>query len=293
MSTRWLRRSLRRRVALPFRRRFAPIAEVRVGRHRLCVDVRDRVIGRTVYLNGEWEPHVLSLIAAMDLCGGVCVDVGANIGIHTIMLSDRVGAVGRVFAFEPEPHNFALLQRNLSLNGARNVTAVRAAVGDRCGPCWLALNPRNFGDHRVITTTSQKRATAPAAMTPLDDALGDVPAGAIRYVKIDVQGFECHVLRGMPRLIERNPRLILTLEVFPGALADVGSSPRALMQQLSDAGFSAWEFDRYRVLPVPLPQSYDLMRGGSVDVIASLDASLLADVLTRWFGTPIAPASQR
>src|SRR5262245_10731234 len=158
------------------RRLVRPEVTVPVGARRMCIDLRDRVIAKRLYLGVPWEQDLQQLLEVMNLRGGVCVDVGANIGIHSLLMSDLVGPEGRVFAFEPEPRNFALLEANLALNGVTNVTAVAAAVGDTVGTCRLALNPHNFGDHSVTSGSGGPGREVP--LTTVDVTLGTVPAGA-------------------------------------------------------------------------------------------------------------------
>src|SRR5207248_10767481 len=77
----------KRHVALRFLRRFHPQVDVRVAEWLLRVDVRDAIIGRLLYLNGGYEGETERLIRAIDLEGGVSVDIGANIGLHTVLMS--------------------------------------------------------------------------------------------------------------------------------------------------------------------------------------------------------------
>jgi FkbM family methyltransferase len=270
------------------RRRLHPLVTVRVDDFRLTVDLRDRGLGRMLYLGEDHEPEHRALMRHLSLDGGVCVDVGANIGLHTIPLSRLVGPAGRVFAFEPDPHNFRLLEANLRLNDARNVTVRQCALGDTDGVCRLARNPRNYGDSRV-TSELPAWASHEVPMTTLDEALPELPAGAIRFVKMDVQGSECRVLRGMRATLARHPGVVMMVEVFPDALRGAGASARALMEALANLGLGGWEFGRHRVLPIGEPWTYDLMTGGMTDVIVSRDEERLRDVVSRWRGIPVKP----
>src|SRR5262249_10058136 len=101
-----LRRAWKRRVWMSVLSRIRPEVEVGLSGRRMGVELRDEVIGRLLYLSGEYEPYIERLVRYMDLRGGVCIDIGANIGLHTLTLSELVGPAGRVFAFEPEAHNF-------------------------------------------------------------------------------------------------------------------------------------------------------------------------------------------
>ena len=286
MSLRWLRRRWKRRVSLNVRRWMRPLTVVPVDDFRLTVDLNDRVLGRMLYLGGDHEPELRALMRQLPLDGGVGVDVGANVGLHTVVMSRLVGPGGRVFAFEPDPHNFRLLETNLRLNGARNVTARQCAIGDADGVCRLARNPRNYADCRV-TSELPSWSAHEVLMTTLDAALPDLPPGAIRFLKLDVQGSECRVLRGMRRTLARHPDLVMVVEVFPGGLGQAGASARELIELLTELGFGGWEFTRDRLQPIADPWTYDLMTGGTTDVIVSRDEKRLRDLVSRWRGVSL------
>lgn len=121
-------------------------------------------------------------------------------------------------------------------------------------------------------------------MTTLDAALPDLAPGTIRFLKLDVQGSECRVLRGMRRTLARHPDLVMVVEVFPGGLRQAGASARELVELLTELGFSGWEFTRDRLQPMASPWVYDLMTGGTTDVIVSRDDKRLRDLVSRWRG---------
>jgi FkbM family methyltransferase len=269
------------------RRLVRPEVTVPMGSRRIRIDLRDRIIAKRLYLGIAWEQDLQELLAAMSLRGGVCLDIGANIGVHSLLMSELVGPAGRVYAFEPERRNFALLEANLKLNRVTNVTAAATALGDSVGMCRLAVSPNNFGDHRVASSTEGRGGDVP--ITTVDAAMATVPDGAVRFVKVDVQGYEHHILRGMRATLERNPDLILALEVFPQALRAAGSSAQEVMERLRDIGMVGWEF-LPRLQPVQPPWIYDLIRDGDqVDVIVCRNAALLDEVLGRWHGGRLGP----
>ena len=92
------------------RRLVRPEVTVAMGSRHVRIDLRDRIIAKRLYLGIAWERDLQQLLAAMSLRGGVCLDIGAYIGIHSLTMSELVGPAGRVYAFEPERHNFAPLE---------------------------------------------------------------------------------------------------------------------------------------------------------------------------------------
>jgi FkbM family methyltransferase len=285
MKPRWGERAWRawkRRIWVRVLRRVHPEIEVTLGQQRLRIDLRDEIIGTLLYLGEDYESELQRLMRCLDLDGAVCLDIGANIGIHTLLMSELVGPGGRVFAFEPQSRNFELLRENLQLNGASNVVARQVAAGDREGVCRLALHPTNYGDHRV---TSAGDGAEEAPITTIDSALRDSLDGCVGLIKIDVQGYESHVIRGMQETLRRNPGAILIVEVFPEGLHAAGSSAAEMVSSLRECGLDGWEFHDFRLIPCQAPHVYDLIRGGKhQDLVLSRHGGRITGVLERLYG---------
>ena len=116
-------------------------------------------------------------------------------------------------------------------------------------------------------------------MTTIDESLRSLPPGLVKLIKIDVQGYELHVIQGMAETLRSNPDAILIVEIFPEGLAEAGSSASQLVGRLRDLGFDGWEFNDFRLIPMQEPWTYDLIRGGKyVDVAmdkAHVDGNLV------------------
>jgi FkbM family methyltransferase len=178
-----------------------------------------------------WEPVVTAYLRDTVKPGQNAIDIGAHIGYFTLIMSKLVGDSGRVFAFEPEPSNFDLLQTNLRLNRTRNVLAERKAVADRAGRAELHVSDRNTGDHRLYRSPVL-RAVHEVATVTLDGYFAGND-GPVHFVKIDTQGLEPKILDGMGTLIERNrPWLALVIEFSPGLLRCSGGDVGDLLSRL-------------------------------------------------------------
>lgn len=285
--SRW-QRAWKRRISIPLWSRVAPETTARVRGQRMRVDLRDYPIGQALYLDGNYEPHLERLMHHLGLRGSVCLDIGANIGVHTLTMSGLAGASGRVFAFEPEAHNHRLLGQNLRLNDITNVVLERCVVSDREGVCQLKLSPVNYGDHRVASAAPADWQTQDVPMTTIDASLRHLPDHAVRFVKIDVQGHELNVLRGMKETLDRNPDVIMVIEVSPGLLGEAGTSATELMGRLSEWGFTGWELLEHRIIPVAQPWVYDLISELSwVDAVLSRNGELLRKVMSSYCGVEL------
>jgi len=209
--------------------------------HRMRLDVNDRA---ELSIHGIYEPLTTDLVRAEIRTGDVVLDVGANIGYYTLIFARSVGPEGRVFAFEPEPGNFSLLQENVSTNRYRNVTLSRLAVSDRTGSARLYVDAGNAGDCRIYDSRDN-RPSIEVETVRLDDYF-EPPPGRIDLIKMDIQGAEPAALRGMQGLLERHRRVKLVVEFWPYGLRLFGTDPEEFLRMLCGAGFSLWNLNERR-----------------------------------------------
>ena len=284
MDMLWVRRAWKRRVATPLRVLVRPETRVEVDGDALLVDLRDTVISRYLYIEQSYEEGLRRLMRCIDLAGLVCIDVGANLGLHTVLLA-RLAA--KVLAFEPERRNYSLLERNIVANGLRNVVAFKCAVGDREGSCQIRLSAENFGDHRVSALATDGNAEDVPMMT-IDVAAQALEPGSVGFVKIDVQGYEQHVLQGAQNTIAQNPDLILVVEVSPSHLAAAGASASGLVTWLVSRGFGGVELTDDRMVPLGEAWIYEFMRKEyHVDLVLSRNRGKLASALSSYWGRQV------
>jgi FkbM family methyltransferase len=164
--------------------------------------------------------------------GAVVVDVGANTGIYSNFLSRCVGPTGLVHSFEPSPDNFNRLcaaTRDLS-----NVRLSQAAVGERSGKTKLYISDKLNVDHRAYKADGDSRRIVPTEMVALDDYFK--PGQCVDLIKLDIQGYELHALRGAKRVLQENADINLLLEFWPSGLEQAGVHWEELVQMLR--GFS-------------------------------------------------------
>lgn len=165
--------------------------------------------------------------------GMAVVDLGANIGTSTLFLSDLVGPTGTVYAFEPEPRNYAMLAR--AVRGRDNVRLYNAAVGETSGCAHLYLSSDLNVDHHSYDDGSG-RPSIEIPVYRLDDVLADCPR--IDFIKSDIQGFELSAFKGAEGILTDNSDVKLLLEVWPWGLSRAGASAEALLDYLRSLGFA-------------------------------------------------------
>jgi FkbM family methyltransferase len=187
----------------------------------LCVDTNS--LDSIDYLLGwEMEAHVLPVFRSFLRHNSVVLDIGANFGLYTAVSANVVKHRGRLYAFEANPHTYELLERTLYANRLAqnpNVIAVNAVVADTVGRRTLNYSPRYLGGATMSNVTqwgAERRSVEIAAIT-IDEFL---PAElAVDLVKIDVEGHEPFVLRGMEKTIRRSPNIRIFIEFVEGFLA--------------------------------------------------------------------------
>ena len=205
----------------------------------MWVDTRDRVIATHLLGDEVWEALETAAFLAHAREGMCVFDVGANIGYYTLLAARAVGPSGRVYAFEPEPHNFGLLTRNVAENRLTNVRLVNAGVSNRAGVVRLHLDDGNFGAHsfEAGSVRSSSGRSVEVETVRLDDFADEARAfDAGVLVKIDVQGAEALVVDGGRRLLAL-PRITALLEFWPEALARSNADAARLLADLEGLGF--------------------------------------------------------
>ncbi len=167
--------------------------------------------------DGTYESDELDRFLSLILPGAVVADIGANIGLWSVLLSKAVGPTGQVLAFEPSPDNVKLLESNLRRNGCTNVRIIAAAVGRASGTGSLE-----------ISTAGATHRLAPAGGT------GDISVDVVSLdsfvaanhlvvdaVKIDIEGFEPEAFEGMRQVLARHPLLLTEFSVPQARAAGV------------------------------------------------------------------------
>jgi len=186
------------------------------------------------------EAPWVGIVGHLAKPGTLAVDVGANIGFFTLALADAVGPHGHVLAFEPEAVNLQILKRVLHRRGCQNVTVIGSALGEYDGMAVLHLNPHHPADHRIYSAvglTGTQRISLQSLDQYLDRSGERRP---LSVVKIDVQGAELLVLRGMQGALTRHAQAYILLEFAPDMVAQCGSDPEELPHFLKDLGFNAY-----------------------------------------------------
>jgi len=178
--------------------------------------------------------------------GAVAVDAGANIGIYSLFLARCVGPAGAVHSFEPAPENFSRLcaaTRSLS-----NVHVSQTSVGESSGHSKLYLSDTLNVDHRTYFTDKSAGRIVEIEMVALDDYFK--PGQRVDLIKMDIQGYELHALRGASRVLADNPAAKLLVEFWPYGLKQAGTNWVELVEALRGKNMRVSEITMGGLVPL-------------------------------------------
>ena len=182
--------------------------------------------------------------------GMTFLDIGANVGYYTALALQISNGDGRVIALEPEPVSFEYLTHTVAKNGGSNVICLRKAAGRQRSQQTLYISQDNRGDNRLYPHEFHTD-TCRVDVVPVDELLDELGVPSVDVIKMDVQGYEGHVIAGMLSTIKTSARLAVLLEFWPTGLRRAGSDPCAVLRALKDCGLTLFELAaEAHVIPV-------------------------------------------
>lgn len=189
---------------------------------------------RLAHLVKGTEPDIQHLCTQLLRTGMTVMDVGANVGLLTRLFCRQVGTGGRVYAFEPDPLTFQFLEFNTRSFPNKELT--QGAVSDNHEPALLHLNFRS-GAGNSLLNKGHSTESVPVACISLDEFLKQRGSPVVDVIKIDVEGAELSVLRGMRQTVARLPGLKVIIEYCPANLNGAGVAPREIFDELRSQSF--------------------------------------------------------
>lgn len=207
------------------------------GHQMYLANSRSPSLGLTLrMILDRYDPPTTQLLERLLERGMVFVDVGAHVGYFALLAARLVGPSGRVYAFEPDPSNFTLLERNIALNSYRNVVPTRRAVSERSGRATLFLDARG-SDRNSLFPETEKSSTVEIETVGLDEFFEVERLDQVDVLKIDAEGAEMAVMRGMRRAAEAGKIRKVIFEFTPLACESSGAGPVDFLRQINCLGF--------------------------------------------------------
>lgn len=248
-----------------------------LGEFVIELDPRDRTIAKNLELYGQYEEFIASTLQSAAIAGTTVIDIGANVGLHAVPLAQKVGEQGQVIAFEPDPDNYRLLRSNVERNGLANVQTHNVGLSFEQGKALLYQSAANRGSLSMREENVQdwgQHALEPVEirLEVADDMLKDV-SGPVSLIKIDVEGAEPLVIRGMKQTLRRNPNVKLIFEFWPRMIRQFEIKPLDFLRELEQEGFSLKlvDEDRRDIIPMEADKIVDM--GSQSDAALNLIAA--------------------
>lgn len=242
------------------------------------------VVGAIARGRGHYEPQVMALLSRLVRRDDVCLDVGANIGIMTVLLG-KLCVEGHVWAFEPSTVTRDYLSRNVSANGLSNVTVDEHGLYDATGVASLQLNASHPGGAYVSETEAREADAERIELVTLDDWVSAEHLDRIDVIKMDIEGAELHALRGAMDTLHRF-RPALVVECNPVALRRFHRARAGeLLELLRSVYTDLFWIDGHALRPLQSEGDARtaLDRHGIIDVAAGDRVKALSSAVSRRF----------
>lgn len=207
--------------------------------NQLYIDLADKIISAKLLQYGFWEEGLTSLTKKLIKPGMVVLDIGAHVGYYSVLFSKLVGPKGKIFSFEPDPHNNLLLKSNIKLNNISNCVVEQLAASNEDGTLNLHLNSENLGAHSLALLGESKGSVAVKTIS-LDSYLRSRGEKRVDFMKIDIECWEDMALQGAKEILENNRNTLIVLEFYPSALKKLNKDPKAFLQTIRAKGFNIY-----------------------------------------------------
>ncbi len=205
--------------------------------NKMYLYAHDRSVTPSLLKNGIYEKYTTEVFKSSIKADMTVVDIGANIGYFTLIAAKLVGPAGKVYAFEPEPHNYELLTKNVLINHYDNIASIPKAVSNKTGEAELFVDRINLGGHSLSEdTVLEKAGYLKIEAVTLDDFFGKTVGNlAIDVMKIDAEGAEGIILEGAEKVLKHDLKIFM--EFLPRGLKNMGTDPLGLLRRLQGLGF--------------------------------------------------------
>lgn len=213
-----------------------------IGNFKININTKN-YIDACIYYLGDYEPNLKIHFKRLIKENDTVLDIGANIGFHTLYFAELTGVNGKIIAFEPIPINFAALENNISLNNFPQIVSVNKAMGNTNSQMNVHVdkqtqNPGAFSlfEHGVKNTIIE--------CVKGDDYLRENNTKKVDFIKLDVEGFELEVLKGLAETIKQSNPIII-FEYDYNYQSKVNDDPRAILHFLKTFSYNFFIIDGY------------------------------------------------
>ena len=251
---------------------------VDVNQYKLEVIPGDLGISSELIMFKTHEPLTTKLLSKELKKGMTCLDVGGNIGYYTLLESNIVGNDGKVIAIEPSPPNFKHLKKNLSIQDAKNVDAYNFAAGDVDGEVNFLIYRESNGSFTIPDgeTTDLPGELIKVPAKRMDTFLNELNIEHVDFVRMDVEGYEHHIIEGMKNII-KNSKPMFQIEVHVTLLGKEGT--KKFLKEFQDYGYEA-KYYVPRDIDLPIIGTMNDVKHHTIDTLLEM---LENDTLSHFF----------
>lgn len=260
LQWRWRQRIRRKRLAWWQSQAGNRQVEVRIQAGLRMQLYPDCYLSRLIYCE-DYEPSERDFLKRFLKPGDIFVDIGANIGLYTVLAGRYVGERGHVYAFEPCAKTYQRLLANVKLNKLANVSCCQTALSDHSGCLDLTVSLDGFDACNSFSQPvfGEQFASERVATIAWDEFAGEHSlVGRVAMMKIDVEGWETYVVEGGARTLARDDAPILQVEFNDQSALPAGTSGQRLYRTLGALGYqmSVYDAKAQTLTPHPVQDSY-------------------------------------
>jgi len=207
---------------------------------------------------GSFEKDEVEMIYAFLKPGMTVVDVGANVGLYSIISAQRIGSKGKVWSFEPSNESYKRLKKNVELNDYSSVIEVNnIGLGNRSneiinlrrdvgyGDAERYIMPDNKKPKDTLDNVSDVDSLESVNLSTLDLFLSEKGSLHVDFIKMDVEGYEYYVLQGSLDVMEANPNLVMIIECTDLGTRRAGHTQQDVLDLINKYGYEGyyWDYD--------------------------------------------------
>ncbi len=213
--------------------------KIKVGSSFLFLNPNDPVVSGAVFFN-VYEKSESIFIQSICFKGMKALDIGANIGYYTTLISQIAGENGKILALEPDPESYKFLSKTINSCKFKNILPFPIAASDIKQKLPLFISKDNRGDNRLYQTDQLRKSIEVNCLT-IDELLIENNISTLDLIKIDIQGYEPKVFKGMKKIIRNSDKLILLTEFWPKGILKAGENPKDFLIMLRKMEFELFE----------------------------------------------------
>ena len=244
--------------------------KVKIHDFYLFASEDDWVIGSRIANLNEYEPQIIEQFKIYCKEGMNVLDIGANIGIYTMLAAKIVGPKGKVFAYEPYPNNCTLIRKSLLENQFQNVTVFQNAVSKEEEFIFLDSEPGGSNCMSIKADSNYVPELIVQSVT-VDDTIPKEMK--IDLIKIDIEGFEGIAIQGMMKTLTNN-RPIVFMEFFPGMIEKFSKiNPLSYLETFQTLGYE------FKIIPLPNDNKKSFTTKSAEEALTSMGSSFMVDII--------------